>query len=178
MEPGRAAADELQAAHGNAQGDQQRHDVSLGVKGVHGGCAGRPVATCARGLGAAPADRRRAHALVRLAIALENLADFEQSGVAQALVRIALDGGDQARQQGGPHVRQLRCDGVGQRQRGRAAAKERGAGLGDEGPGHRLDEPARRQRAPGEAGALLQQGEDRLADGLLFAQQGRRDHAV
>ena len=178
VEPGRAAADELQAAHGHAQGGQQRHDVGLGVEGVHGGCARRPVATCARGLGAAPTHRRRAHALVLLAIALEDLADLEQGRVAQPLVRIALHGGDQARQQGGPHVRQLRRDGVGERQRRGAAAKQRGAGLGDEGPGHGLHEPARRQRPPCEAGALLQQGEDRLADGLLFAQQGRRDHAV
>ena len=178
VEPGRAAADELQPAHGHAQGGEQRHDVSLGVEGVHGGCAGRPVATCARRLGAAPAHRRRAHALVCLAVSLEDLADLEQGGVAQALVRIALHSGNQSRQEGGPHVRQIRRDGVGQRQRRRAAAKERGAGLGNEGPGHGFHEPARRQRAPRETRALLQQGEDRLADGLLLAQQGRGDHAV
>ena len=178
MEPAGRAAHKLQAAHRHAKRGQQRHDVRLGVEGVHRGRAARPVTARARGLGPATAHGGGAHALVLRAVAFEDLTDLEQGRVAQTLVRIALHGGDEARQQRGAHVRQVRRDGVGQRQRRRAAAKQGGARLGHEGPGHRFHQSARRQGPSGEAGALLQQGQDRLADGLFLAQQGRRDHLV
>ena len=56
-----------------------------------------------------------------------------------------------------------------------AAAEQFGLRLGDERPGHRLGQPARRERALGLAGAHLRRGQHRLARRVAAVERRRRD---
>ena len=96
----------------------------------------------------------------------------------EAAPRVALRGGDEAGHEARTHVGEIGGDRIGERQRGRAAAEHFGLRLGDERPGHRLAQAERGERALGEAGALLQQRQNRPRHARVEPRQRRRRHAV
>ena len=115
----------------------------------------RPVAADAGALGQRAAHAGRGGELVLRLVALENLPDLEQRHVGKAAVGVLLRGRDQAGNQARPHVGEFGRDRIGERQLRLAAAEQFGLRLGDERPGHGLDQAARGERALGLAGAHL-----------------------
>ena len=129
------------------------------------------------GAGEAAPHARRCEALAGLGGVEEDLADFEQVLIAKPARGVAAGGRDEARQQARPHVGKIGGDRIGERQRRLAAAKRLRLLLGDEGPGHRLDEALAGERAARVAGALLHHGQHGRRD-ALGARQRRRGHIV
>ena len=125
---------------------QERHDVRLGVEGIDQRRAAIPVASDALGPRRAATHGRRLDALAFGIVRREALADLEQGHVTEAAVGVALRRLEQARQQARTHVGEVGGDRVGERQTRVAAAEQLRLALGDERPGDRLDEPARRER--------------------------------
>ena len=123
------------------------------------------------------ADAGRRHALVLGTVAQEGLADLEQRHVADAAVGVALRRRDQGRQQARPHVREVRRDGIGERELRLAAPEGFRLLARHEGPRHGLDQAAGRKRAPGVARAALDQAEP-CARNAGARRQRRRGHAV
>ena len=130
----------------------------------------------ARGREPAPHAARRDQ-LILGPVALEDLPHLEQRGIDEAAIGVALAGRHEARDQARAHVRQIRCDRVGERKLGLAAAEQFGLRLCDERPVDRLDHAARGQRALGAAGAQLDRGQDRLAR-CVAAIERRKRHAI
>ena len=126
---------------------------------------------------AAPHSRGR-DALIVFARSEKDLPDFEQRNVAQGPARVALGGGDEARNETRAHVGKVGCDRVGERERRRAAAEQFGRRLRDERPGDRLAQRKRGQRALGEPRALLHERQHRFGHAVVEPRQGRGRRAV
>ncbi len=158
MIPARRIAGDLEIGHRRAARRQRRQRIRLGIEGIHAlGLAG-PVPAGTRRLGGGAAQAGGTLALILRPVAGEDLPHFEQSRIAEAAIRIGLGGPDQPRQQRGAHVGEIGSDGIDQRQFRRAAAEQFGLRLGDERPGDRLHQTARRQRPAGLAGARICNG--------------------
>ncbi len=82
MQEAWASGNDLQGGGRRAERGEQRHRVALGVEDVDRSAAARPMAPCSRGPGLAAPHRCGGDALVVLAVAEEDLADFEQADVA------------------------------------------------------------------------------------------------
>ena len=150
--PGRVLAlNDLQRRR--AQLVQQRHQVGLELEQWVGGVLHPMLGRMRRQQGG---DRRP---LVLRLVAPEVGADLEQGGVGEALAGIAGGGLDQIGQGRGPHAVEVGGDGVGQHQRGLAAAEQRGVGGAHEAPADALAIAARRHRAAGVTHAALAKGE-------------------
>ena len=177
MEERRAAGDDLDRVLLHLERREKRHRVALGVEDVDGPATAPLPAFRIRFRPAAPHGGGR-DALVVFARAEKHLPDLEQGDVARAPARIALGGGDKARNQARAHVGKVGRDWVGEGERRGASAERFRRALGDEGPGHRLAQGERRQRALGEAGALLHEGQHRPRHAVIEPGQGRGQRPV
>ena len=82
-----------------------------------------PEAPGAVGARQSVAQTRGGRELILRPVALEDLPDFEQSRIRDATIGVALDGGDEPRNETRPHVGKIRCNRIGKRE-GRLSAAE------------------------------------------------------
>ena len=108
-------------------------------------------------------------------VAAIDLADLEEGEIGETAVGVALRRGKQAGEQARPHIGHVGGDRIGERQRRVAAAEDLGGLSRNEGPGHRLDQPAGGKRALGAARAGLDRLQHRLADAGQARQRRRRN---
>jgi hypothetical protein len=123
----------------------------------------------------AAADGGRPDGLSFRLIRREALADLEQGDIRQAAIGIALRREQQTRKKAGAHVGEIGRDRVRKPKRPVASAEQDRLIMGDERPGHRLDEAARGERALCETRAPLQQREDGFRDTAERRQRNRLD---
>ena len=81
---------------------------------------------------------------------------------------------DQSRNQARPHVGEIGCDRIGERELGLSAAEQFGVRLRDERPGHGFGQIARGERALGLAGAVLDRRQHRLARRIAAIERSQR----
>ncbi len=182
MEPGRPARHDLQCLRRRSGCEQRRERVALHVEsinvcGVLLGRGARPMAADARRLGARATHTARSGELILRPVAAEDLSDLEQRRIGKAAVGILLRGGDQAGNEARPHVGEVGCDRIGERELRLAAAEQLGVRLRDERPGDGLDQAARGKRALALAIAQLDRRQHRLARSIAAVERCRR-HAV
>ena len=115
--------------------------------------------------------------LIQRLIAFVDLSDLEQCDIRISAVGVLLAGGNKPWDQAWPHIGEIGRNRIGQRKLGLAAAKKFGLRLGDEGPRHRFNEPARAERPFGFAGAQLDWRENRLA-GKFSGLEWRRGNTL
>ena len=116
MQERRTAGDDLDRVRAHAERGENRHRVALGVEDVDERAAA-PMPAFAVGLGPAAPHGRSRDALVVFARSEKYLPDFEQRNVAQGPARVALGGGDEARNEARAHVGKVGRDRIGERER-------------------------------------------------------------
>ena len=171
MIPGGGTTYHLHGGGGSARRFQHGNRIGLGIEGINGA---RWPMHIAAGEGTAP-DTRRAQRLILGPVAGIGMAHFRQHHVGKAAIHVAAGRRNQVGQQRGPHVGEFGRDRVGEFQFRLATTKQSGMGFGQEGPGDRLVEAARREDAAAAEHALLQGVQHRLGDGARALHGGGRN---
>src|SRR5262249_6110217 len=179
MKPSWPARHDLQRLRRRADRDPNAAVVGLRMEGI-----GSATAIALRPMPSEPGRCRQtppqsggSGELILRLIAAKDLTDLEHADVRQPAIGVSLRGSDKARNKARPYVGKLSSDRVGERKLGLAAAEQFRQPLGDERPGNRLEQIARRQCTLGLASAHLDRGQNRVAR-IVTARKRRRRHTL